>query len=62
MLLERNMLDLVGEAIVLRHPGAFARATVDSARRRLDRYSDSEALLWPCGRDYVCAGEAVVAD
>jgi hypothetical protein len=58
MLLDRGMLDLVGEAIVLRHPHRFHRSIVDSARARLEKYSNDPSLLWPCGAVFRCAGEA----
>ena len=35
MLLDRNMAELTGEAVVLRHPEAFEAAVVEAARGRL---------------------------
>ncbi|WP_292963566.1 hypothetical protein [Nitrobacter sp.] len=37
MLLERNMPELTGEAIVLRHPQHFAPEVVAAARNRLEQ-------------------------
>jgi hypothetical protein len=37
MLFERNMLDLTGEAIILRHPTRFEVPVRDAAARRLER-------------------------
>lgn len=46
MLIERNMPELTGEAIVLRHAGKFASDVVAAARKRLEEAGiDIDALI-----------------
>ncbi len=58
MLLERGLPDLTGEAIVLRHPKLFPRATIDAARARLSAEGvTDDAILNPLGDDFICADD-----
>lgn len=63
MLMDRDLPELTGEAIILRHADRFSRQTVGGARFRLMSEGVSDKMvIWPLGEKYRCADDKPETD